>query len=316
MTRTVVIGAGGFIGSHIARELDDLGPECPPRQVADLEDARSLRATLRRGDIVINAAGYAGATDASEEGARRLEVTNVTGVRNLAVTARECGVRQLIHLSSVAAMGRVQGNQLPETASGPLITAYARSKRAAEAVLVGIAADLPVTILRPTSVFGEGRGLAALLCRLLMAPVVPLPGGGRAEIPFTYVGNVAWAVRLCLGNSRTYGRTLHVGDRRSYELRVVLEELAAALDRKPRMVPVPASVIGGPARLAEGIAKLIGRPALIDRTRLSVLTTSVSFSIDQLRATTGYEPRHSLRDGLERIAAWYLATRAAGRADG
>ncbi|HYI66724.1 MAG TPA: NAD-dependent epimerase/dehydratase family protein [Candidatus Limnocylindrales bacterium] len=316
MTRVVIIGARGFIGSHIASELHDLRPECPPRSAADLEDPQSLRALLKSGDVVINAAGYAVATDATKEGSRRFDDVNVSGARNLAEAARERGASQLIHISSVAAMGRLQGRELPETASGPLITPYARSKRAAEVLLAEFAADLPVTILRPTSVFGEGRGLAALLCRLLMAPVVPLPGGGRAEIPFTYVGNVAWAVRLCLGNSLTYGRTLQVGDRRSYELRLVLKELAAALGRNPRFVPVPQSIISSVARVGEAAAKVIGKPPPIDRTRLSVLTTSVSFSIEQLHATTGYEPRHSLREGAARIAAWYLASRAPGHASG
>lgn len=312
MSRVVIIGAGGFIGSHVAAALRDARPVCPSHTAADLEDPASLVALLQPGDLVINAAGYAMATDRTRSGLERLRAVNVQGVVNLSHAAGQAGVRQLIHISSIAAMGRVRGHAVPESAVGPVRTPYARSKRDAEAVLGRMRGHLPVTILRPTSVFGEGRGLARLLCRLLDAPVVPLPDGGRTLIPFTYVGNVAWAVRLCVGNVQTFGKTLCVGDQESYELRSVLERLASRLGRCPRWVSMPAPLLSAVATVVDRSARLVGRPAPIDSHRLATLTTSVCFSISQLQAATGYQPPFSLDDGLERIAAWYRGRSESG----
>jgi nucleoside-diphosphate-sugar epimerase len=209
-------------------------------------------------------------------------------------------------------MGRWTGSGVDEGMSRPTASPYADSKRAAELALEPFGDRLPITILRPTSIFGEGRGLAAALCRLASLPIVPLPGGGRALIPFCYVGNLAHAVGLTIGNPACHGRTFIVGDDRSYMLREIIEELSRALGRRPRLVSVPTAAF----QLAAGASGLIGRvrrrPPLFDRSRLTTLTTSVEYSTAAFQAATGYRPPYSLTDATDRIAAWHLSKRGRG----
>lgn len=306
MSRVVLFGASGFIGSHIRTRLSDKRLVTPSRREVDLQSADQIRSVLRPGDVVINAAGYAQPTDRSPQAIEHFRNSNVVAVKNLATVGAESGIAQFIHMSSVAAMGTLTGENLGEDARGPITSPYAESKREAESVLNGFQSALPITILRPTSVFGEGRGLALTLCRLARSPIVFLPAGGRALIPFTYVGNVVEAVVAVVGNRRAYGGTFIVGDDRSYALRSILLELSCWLGCTPRTLSVPTAATAAAVWAYEGVARLSGRSPLVDRGRLAILTTSVSYSTARITEAVGYEPRYSLSEGLRRIAYWYL----------
>ena len=302
MSRIVVFGGGGFIGSAIRASMD--AAVAPTRAEADLADAQSLRRLLRPGDRVINAAGYAIATDRSEDGRARLRRDNVDAVEVLAAECARVGAAQLIHISSVAAMGHRSGSNLDEKAMTEPRTPYGRSKRDAEARLAGYADRVPITILRPTSVFGEGRPLAHLLCRIAALPLVPLPMGGRALIPFTYVGNVVAAVHASIGREACHGRTFIVGDEGSYPLRAIVEGLGRGMGRRRlRVLPVPLTALRLASRAEARLRR--GRAPTLDPVRIDTLTRSISYSIDAFRQATGYRPPVDLDEATSRIGRWY-----------
>lgn len=309
MTRVVLMGGGGFVGAalreglagHAGREL-----VTPTRQAADLTDPTALARLLREGDVIVNAAGYAVATDRSAAGLVRFRRDNVEGPQTLAEVAIAVGVAHLVHLSSVAAMGHQGGVDLREDDLSVPRTPYGQSKRDGELVLAARMARLPITILRPTSVFGERRGLAAMLCRAAALPVVPLPGGGRATIPFSYIGNLVAAVDATIGVPATVGRTFIVGDATSYTLRDVLTGLADALGRRRiRTVPVPVRLLAAIGLGESAVARVRGRSPLLDPVRIATLTTSISYSTAAFNEATGFEAPVDLETALGRIAAWY-----------
>jgi len=303
--RIVLFGECGFIGSNLLKHWNLDNIVAPTLGEADFTKPDSLRQVLRPGDIVVNAAGYAEATDTSPRGLALFRAVNVDGVRNLAEACREAGVAQLVHISSVAAMGRWHASNVTEDMMKPVSSPYAQSKLDGELILEGFREAFPVTIVRPTSVFGEGRGLAATLCKFVARGTVLLPAGGAARIPFTYVGNVAHAIKLTLGNPNCFGKTFIVGDAESYPLRTLVCELARAMGVNIRIVPIPACVAMFGAWCLERIARRRGSRPLIDRSRVETMTRSVSYSIEAIRSATGYEPPYSLKEAVERIAAWY-----------
>jgi nucleoside-diphosphate-sugar epimerase len=303
--RIVLFGECGFVGSNLLKHWGRNDVVAPSIEEADLTRPDTLRQVLRQGDIVVNAAGYAEATDTTPRGLALFRAVNVDGVRNLAEASRDAGIAQLVHISSVAAMGRWHSDNVTEDMMKPVRSPYAQSKLDGELLLEEFRGAFPVTIVRPTSVFGEGRGLAATLCGLVARGTIPLPAGGRARIPFTYVGNIAHAIELTLGNPDCFGRTFIAGDAESYALRDVVLELARAMGVRARIVPVPAWAAMFGAWCLERIAKRRGSRPLIDRGRVDTMINSVSYSITALRSATGYEPPYSLRDAADRIASWY-----------
>ena len=308
--RVVLFGSTGFVGSHIAAALHGIDVAAPEWPVVDITKPDSLRGVLQPEDVVVNAAGCANATDTTRQGRALFQAVNVDGVRNLAQAAVEAGATQLVHISTVAAMGRLQGEGIVEEMSGPITSPYAQSKRDGEHALADFQGDLAITILRPTLVFGEGRGLPVTLCTLVSKCYVPLPLGGAALIPFTYIGNVARAVELTLGNPRCFGRTFIVGDRRSYPLRDVVMEIGRAMGVRVRVIPLPRIVALAGVLALETAAAARGRAPLLDRFRLDTLTRSVSYSIGAFEDAVGFHQPYSFERAIDILVKWYLAEQA------
>jgi nucleoside-diphosphate-sugar epimerase len=307
MSRVVLFGGSGFIGSAVRAGID--GIVAPPRSDVDLADGTSVRRFLRPGDVIVNAAGYARATDRSAAGGERLRRENVRAVEILADEAARASAAQLIHLSSVAAMGHREGTALTEQMLATPRSPYAVSKQDAEVALARRADDIAITILRPTSVFGEGRPLAVALCRIAGLPLVPLPGGGTALVPFTHVENVVAAVGLSIGCEACHGRTFIVGDERSYPVREIVEGLGHGMGRnRLRVLPVPAWSLRL-AAAAERRVRGAGRAPLLDPTRIDTLTSSISYSVEAFQRATGYRPPVGLEEATRRIGTWYAGTR-------
>jgi nucleoside-diphosphate-sugar epimerase len=305
--RIVVLGSRGFIGSSLVHQLGSQNVNVVgfDRAEVDAADEAALVHLLQTGDVVINAVGYAVAGDESANGQQLCTELNVGVPVAMASACTRVGALQLIHLSSVAAMGHLEGTIVDVDARGPLLNSYAKSKRLAEDKLHDFAAKFPITVLRPTSVFGRGRPLARQLCRLASLPVVPLPGAGRAHIPFTHVDNICAAIACSIAQPATYGKTFLVGDAHSYSLRFLIEHLRREMHVQGVTVPIPTSAFRTAIRSANGVSAMFGRRPVLDVGKLLTLTTSVEYDIGAFMGATGYTPPVSVEIGLADIAAWY-----------
>jgi dihydroflavonol-4-reductase len=167
---TLVTGASGFIGWHVARLLSQRGhtvralvrPSSKLRELeveavaGDLRDPESLdRAVAGCGLVFHVAADYRlWARDRNE-----LYRSNVEGTRNLLEAARTHGVERFVYTSTVGCVGVPQGGLGDETVPVTLeemAGAYKRSKFLAERVALEFAASgFPVVVVNPTAPVGD-----------------------------------------------------------------------------------------------------------------------------------------------------------------
>lgn len=134
MTRTVIIGAQGQLGTEFARRLAGKDAVTLSRAELDIADARAVSAVLDRlqPQCIINAAAYNLVDRAEDEPDRALTV-NALGPRNLALWCADRGAR-LIHVSTDYVFGLDAERRIPyreDDCPGPL-SAYAVSKLAGE----------------------------------------------------------------------------------------------------------------------------------------------------------------------------------------
>jgi nucleoside-diphosphate-sugar epimerase len=318
--RVFLTGGTGLLGSHLAHELRLHGHEVVAlhRKEADTLFLEETECSLVEGDIrddaevlsplmagcshVVHGAAliYAGSAWP------RVRAVNVDGTRNVLTAARLAGAQHAVHLSSVAVYGDATppiDESTPTDSDLPPGDLYARSKREAEEVARGIEEKrgFPVTILRPSAVYGErDRLMAPALARILRLPLVPLLGPARNALPVVYAGNVSVAIRLAMEAGRG-GTTYDIGLDHSLNQRDLMRWLAAGLGLSPRFCTLPAPLVRGGAAILAKVG--VGAPGArhLPINRLTHLALGENpFRSERVRTEFGWEPPHGHKDALER----------------
>lgn len=189
---------------------------------ADVHSAGALEALLAGQDIVINLIAVL------QGSAARFDHVHVQLPRRLAAACATGGVRRLIHVSALG---------VPDGAAAEAPSRYLRSKAAGEAVLRE--ADLDLTLLRPSVVFGAGDSFLNMFARLqVLAPVMPL-ACAEARFQPVWVEDVARAIVCCVQDSGTVGKTYELAGPDVLSLAEIVR-LAGRLSGHPRpILPLP-----------------------------------------------------------------------------
>ncbi|MDQ1154002.1 SDR family oxidoreductase [Brevundimonas sp. SORGH_AS_0993] len=249
--RVLVLGANGFIGSHVAAALSTEGwrVRAGARRIAEparrapgfdwvaadfakLTTAEAWAALLDGVEAVVNCVGVL-----QDGGGDSTRAAHVDGPRALIAACRAAGVRRLIHISAVGADERAG-------------TAYARTKVEAERRVE--ASGLDWLILRPSLVVDRAAfGGTGLIRALAAFPLVmPVVGGDQTFRPVP-LGDVAAAVVAALRPGAPSGLTLDMPGPEAVSMaetvrlyRGWLGLKPAPVVRMPRAVAAPALAIG------------------------------------------------------------------------
>jgi nucleoside-diphosphate-sugar epimerase len=324
--KALVTGASGFIGRRLALKLARGGHDvvCLVRRtsrttglegpsirlaVGDVTEAASLDSALRGRDHIFHLAAVVQAADE-----RVYEAVNVAGTRHLVDAALRAGpeVKRFILVSSIAAAGP-SGPDRPGTEDDETrpVTAYGRSKLAAERAVRQAAGRLPVTIIRPPNVIGPGSPELERAMDLLRLRIVPAIGDGRPRTSLIDVDDLVDALILAAGDPRAVGRTYYVTDGRDYAWTEITEALAEefAVGRFRIRVPFAVQILA--AGVTEAAARLTGRPPALTR---DIVRAGRNFfwlyDGSRIGAELGYRPATSMRESIRRAVEAYRAGRA------
>jgi dihydroflavonol-4-reductase len=181
MAKVLVTGASGFIGFHLTEALAARGDEvtCLVRRSSQVErlralgvrlaygdvtDAESVLAAVRGQEVVFHAAGIIVAVRTAD-----FYRANALGPQNVAAAcAAQTTPPVLVQVSSVAAAGPACQERMRTEADRPIqVSHYGRSKRAGERAAERFADRVPVTVVRPPIVIGEGDRLGLEMFRMI-----------------------------------------------------------------------------------------------------------------------------------------------------
>jgi uncharacterized protein YbjT (DUF2867 family) len=294
MSRVLLTGANGFVGSHVLPALLAAGHDVvalvrtdPARDalVARIDPALRPRVGVAFGDVTapetlppalagVDAVVHLVAIPRDFNGGRDLARVNTDGTRNIVRAAEAAGVRRFVHLG---AMGVEDDPTLH----------YASSKARAEAIVR--TSTLEWTILKPSLMWGEGDGFFSLIATLArFSPgVLPVPGNGRSRFQPLWVGDLARAIVLCLEQSETTGRVFDLGGPAYWTYTEITREVLSALGKQRLVVPMPVPLISLVARLSE----LVHLPFPVASDQLRQLKLDNIGALDAVEHGFGFAPR-------------------------
>lgn len=309
--RALVTGATGGLGLALAAVLLKAGyaVRASGRQPAALERLRALGADVFPGDLLdatdaactgMDVVFHAAALSSPWGPDAAFERANVELTRRLLESAKRTGADGFIFVSSPSVYARwrdqtgiTEATPLPERA----LNAYARTKRAAEALV--LAADGPgfcTVAVRPRAIVGpDDAVLLPRILRLVRKGRFPLFRGGRALVELTDARDAARALLLADRHRETAGgRAVNVTGGRPLPVAELVGRLGEALGVQVKIVPVPLAAGQALSVVSEAACRILpGRPEpILTPYTLSTLAWSQTFDLTGAQVLIDYEPAH------------------------
>lgn len=323
---TLVTGAAGFVGSHVARQLVGAGHAVRllVRHNSNLRALEGLRAECVEGDLRDRIS-----LERALKGVRRVfhvaadyrlwarnpkEIyeSNVAGTRRLLELAAREGVERVIYTSTVATIAVPQlGDALPNEETNAtldqMIGHYKRSKFLAEEEAQKAAAcGLPVVIVNPTTPVGPGDWKPTPTGRIIVDFLNgKMPAYVDTGLNLAPVEDVAAGHLLAAELGKTGERYILGG--RNMTLREILEALSLITGRSAPRLKLPHAVALAAGYADEWIARLTGREPQIPVEGVRMSRHRMFVASDKAERQLGYRPG-SVEAALECAVKWYEAS--------
>lgn len=325
LMRVLVTGANGFIGKTIVSELRASGHQVvqvgSPRSgnslenfeneinysidLTDLDEVNSLK-TAGIIDVVIHCAGLAHQFRVISK--EQFWKVNVSGTENICKLATEISARHFILISSVAVYGKFtrDNSEYDEFIAPKPIGNYSESKYESELVARKICGEsnIPLTILRPSTVIGEGDpGNVARLIRAIDKRRFFWLGRGENSKSFIYKKDVAIACLALLDRSDAETAIFNLSAK-PIKMRRFVSFIEDALKKKAPPIYFPIRIVRMMLRT--------GKWAGLDQ-KLRSLNETVEkwvcddvYLADNIKENADFEPSTSIRTAIGLEVAWYL----------
>ena len=318
MKPTLVTGATGFIGWHVAQVLVARGHRVralvrPGSQLRDL-DAETVTGDLRDAVSLARAVEGCGmvfhvAADYRLWAKRPQELfaSNVEGTRNLLDAARRAGVERCVYTSTVGCIGIPAGGLGDEDTAvggGEMTGAYKRSKFAAEQVALQFAHEgFPVVIVNPTAPVGDHdvkptpTGKIVLDFLLGKMPAFVDTGLNVVDVRDTALGHVLAAEKGKPGERYILGC-------QNLTLQQILAKLAhISGNTEPRWrIPYAVAYLAGMA--STGWAQVTGHPPRAPLDAVKMARKKMFVSTGKARRELGFAPI-PVDSALARAVDWF-----------
>jgi nucleoside-diphosphate-sugar epimerase len=305
LARILVTGAAGFIGRALCGGLVERGhalvgrsrrpaepiPDVELLPIGDIGPTTDWSGHLDRIEIVVHLATRA-------HGPRReaADHSEAQAARVLAHSAAKAGVRRLIHMSSVRAMGEATWPGAPFRGTDPPCPRdpYGRGKLAIERALQAAALEtgIEIVILRPPLVYGPGVKANFRALMRLVASGLPLPlAGVDNRRSLIFIDNLVDLVGQACLHPGAAGRVLLARDSADLSTPELIRLLGTGLGRPGRLFSVPGPALSMLRRVPK-LGPLLAR-----------LTLSLQVDDAETRAVLDWRPAVSPEIGLAVTAA-------------
>ena len=306
--RVLVTGAGGFIGSHLVERLVSLGArtsalvrynsagswgwldQSPIKDevkvvLGDVRDQDSTQRAVEGVDIVFHLAALI-AIPYSYHAPLSYVRTNVEGTLNILQSAMRSGVGLVIHTSTSEVYGTARSVPINENHPLQGQSPYSATKIGADKIAesFNLSFGLPVVTVRPFNTYGPRQSARAVIPTIVTQALANEPirlGNISPTRDLNYVADTVEGFIKAAESSKAVGEVINLGTGRE----ISIGELAATIIRT---LGTDLQVITDSERV---------RPEGSEVERLCA-------DANKARELLGWEPKHTLEEGLTRTIEW------------
>lgn len=319
MTKVIVTGATGFLGSRLAKKLKSLGynviglgrNQQKGNKLAelgiefisvDLSDKEKLYKIFQDIDYVFHCAAKSSVWGDYKTFYR----ANVEGTKNIAELCLKNDVKRLIYVSSPSIYFDFKDKlNIKETEPPTKHPAnnYIKTKIIAENIIDNAFNDgLDVITIRPRGIFGSGD--SAILPRLLKAnreKFIPKTRKDDILIDITHIENVVEAMILAMKTDKKYsGKKYNITNDENIYLYKTLENTINQVGEKFNSKYIPYKLMFIVISIMEFLYKFIpNKEPVFTRYSLGLLSFNQTLDISKAKNDLGYEPIISIEEGLK-----------------
>ncbi len=320
--RVFLTGATGFIGSHLAEALLKQGHSVRAllrassnlRWIADLKldcfyadifDSQKLLNGLKDVDVVIHSAGVTKALDDSQYFRVNFEATKI--LIDTIVNHR-LPIKRFVLISSQAAAGPANSlKPLTEDDEPHPVSIYGKSKLMAEQYVLSKKKELPVTVLRPSAVYGPRDTDVFQFFKTVKSGIIPKWQNRDKYLSFIYVHDLVQAILLASENRKARGQVYFVASPRPHTWDDLARVTLKFFNKKALTVPIPLRAVKTIAAIADKWSKVTRRPSIINRQKVDELVPDFWLcSSQKIKKHLGFEAPTDLETGVTQTLQWYV----------
>jgi uncharacterized protein YbjT (DUF2867 family) len=286
----LVVGATGFIGSHLVAGLvkehagnirvtvrNDKGRQAMAKfgsQIeiveGDITDAASLKKVMQGVKTVYN---FAQVTANFKNKNKLYQRVNVEGTQNLVNAAKEAGVEYIIMGSGLGTVPAKEGS-------------YMQTRWQAEEIVRK--SGIPYTILQPSILFGKGSEFFEAQARVmkLTFPFAVVIGNGKLRFQPVYVDDVVRTAVLCLTRDDKRNKTLEIAGAKIYHFKELIILIKNTLGKKRILLYQPVALM----KVVAGTFSVLPKPPLTPATLELFAFENVAKDLHVVEKEFGFKP--------------------------
>jgi nucleoside-diphosphate-sugar epimerase len=319
--KALVTGATGFIGSHLVQSLveENWDVSCLIRSKSRIDflqkfpvrfvegsanDLDSLGKAVKGQDYVFHLAGRIRPTSRVA-----YDIANHQLTRNLikACLRKNPSLKRFVYVSSISAAGPSLPNVYSEESQAPSpVSEYGRTKLKGEEATREVWDLIPVTIIRPPSVYGPRQQETEHLIKLISKRIVPLLKRKKETTSLIYVMDFIQGILQAALSPKTKNQVYYLTDGNGYSWRKIILTVKKVVLGESFFFPLPEELISFVAWLVD-IFKTTGLiKSYFGRKLWRAMTQTLwLFSSSKAEKDFGFRARFSLENGIKETVNYY-----------
>ncbi len=317
--KVLVTGASGFVGHHLVDDLISEGFEvrCLVRKTSktshlqgkvelvygEVTIPESLEEAVKNVKYIIHMAAVVKALKKED-----YYKVNTQGTINLFTKMLQHSktIERFVYISSQAA-SKPSDVPINEDEPSSPVTNYGKSKLKSEEFLRKYIHDIPITIIRPSAVYGPEDKEFLPVYKMIKNGFEPILKDGKNKVSMVYVKDLSKSIIQAMKSPNTIGKTYFSAYPEPISIIDFYKEIEKALNKKFVLrIPIPVSIFYTFAAINTVISKVTGKPSMFNFDKVNELKNSWVCSSEKLIKDTGFKYSYDIKTGIKETINWYL----------